>query len=70
MAKPCALWFAGIAAMALCASEARAPAPAPVPEAMPYDIPYGPPIDLDTAQKAIQAAQSGSRRPRPAPLRA
>ena len=62
MAKPCALWFAGVAAIALCTSEARAQAPAPVPEAMPYDIPYGPPIDLDTAQKAIQAAQAEAKK--------
>ena len=62
MAKPCALWFAGIAAMALCASETRAQAPASVPEAMPYDIPYGAPIDLDTAQKAIQAAQAEAKK--------
>jgi len=29
---------------------------------MPYDIPYGMPIDLDTAQKAIQAAQAEAKK--------
>ena len=62
MANPCALWFAGVATIALCVSEVRAQAPAPVPEAMPYDIPYGAPIDLDTAQKAIQAAQAEAKK--------
>jgi glc operon protein GlcG len=31
-------------------------APAAVPEQMPFDIPYGMSIDLDTAQKAIMAS--------------
>lgn len=31
-------------------------AAAPVPEAMPFDIPYGTPINLDQAHKAITAA--------------
>jgi glc operon protein GlcG len=34
---------------------AQTPAPA-VPEAMPFDIPYGTPISLEQAEKAIQAS--------------
>lgn len=34
---------------------AQAPAPA-IPDAMPFDIPYGTPITLDQAHKAIMAA--------------
>src|SRR5690349_13319199 len=62
MPKHSALWFAG--AIMLCAfdAQAQAPAPAPVPEAMPYDIPYGPPIDLATAQKAITAAEAEGKK--------
>ena len=41
---------------------ARAQTPAPVPEAMPFDIPYGAPIDLDTAQKAIAASMAEARK--------
>ena len=37
-------------------AQAQTPAPAPVPEAMPFDIPYGSPIDLDTANKAIKSS--------------
>src|SRR5262245_41944677 len=63
MAKRCALWFAGIAVIVLCASEVRAQTPpTSVPEAMPYDIPYGTPIDLDTAQKAITAAVAEAKK--------
>ena len=49
-------------------SQAQAPAapapaaPAPVPEAMPFDIPYGMTIDLDTAHKAITAAAAEARK--------
>jgi uncharacterized protein GlcG (DUF336 family) len=39
-----------------------APAPAPVPEVMPFDIPYGTPIDLDTAHKAIIAAAAEAKK--------
>jgi glc operon protein GlcG len=35
---------------------APAAAPAPVPEVMPFDIPYGTPINLETAQKGIMAS--------------
>ncbi|HEY3848135.1 MAG TPA: heme-binding protein [Acetobacteraceae bacterium] len=38
------------------ARHAYAQAPAAVPEQMPFDIPYGMSIDLDTAQKAITAS--------------
>ncbi len=37
-------------------------APAPVPEAMPFDIPYGTPINLDTAHKAIMAAAAEAKK--------
>jgi len=64
MPKHSALWFGG--AIMLCAFDAQAqapaPAPAPVPEVMPYDIPYGPPIDLATAQKAITAAEAEAKK--------
>ena len=47
----------------LTAAQAQAPAtPAPVPEAMPFDIPYGTPIDLDTAHKAILAAAAEAKK--------
>jgi len=62
MPKRCAFWFTGTAIILLCASDVRAQTPAPVPEAMPYDIPYGAPIDLDTAQKAIMAAQAEAKK--------
>jgi glc operon protein GlcG len=39
-------------------AHAQAPAAAPVPEVMPFDIPYGTPINLETAQKAIAGAQA------------
>ena len=34
----------------------------PVPEAMPFDIPYGPPIGMDQAHKAIMAAVTEARK--------
>ena len=46
-------------------AQAQAPAPAtpaPVPEAMPFDIPYGTPTDLDTAHKAILAAAAEAKK--------
>jgi glc operon protein GlcG len=49
----------------LTASQAQTPppaAPAPVPEAMPFDIPYGTTIDLDTAHKAITAAAAEAKK--------
>ncbi len=56
--------FTCTAASLLCASVARAQAPAPaaVPEAMPFDIPYGVPITLETAQKAIGAAEAEAKK--------
>ncbi len=47
------------------AAQAQAPAPATpagVPEAMPFDIPYGTSIDLDTAHKAITAAAAEAKK--------
>ena len=44
-------------------AQTPAPAtPAPVPEAMPFDIPYGTPIDLDMAQKAIAASAAEAKK--------
>lgn len=49
-------------------AHAQAPtAPAPtappaVPEVMPFDIPYGTPINLDQAQKAIMAAAAEAKK--------
>lgn len=43
-------------------AHAQAPAPAPVPEAMPFDIPYGTPINLETAQKAIAGAEAEAKK--------
>lgn len=40
---------------------AQSPAPA-VPEKMPFDIPYGAPISLDTAKKAGEAALAEAKR--------
>jgi glc operon protein GlcG len=52
--------------LAASAAHAQAPAPAaapaPVPEAMPFDIPYGSPINLDQAQKAIAAAMAEAKK--------
>ena len=45
------------------APAAPAPAaPAPVPEVMPFDIPYGTPITLENAQKAIAAAVAEAKK--------
>jgi glc operon protein GlcG len=57
-----ALVATGFLAMPLAYAQAPAPAPAPVPEAMPFDIPYGTPISLETAQKAIMAAEAEARK--------
>src|SRR3954463_14249295 len=51
--------------VALFAGAAAAQAPNPmdvVPEKMPNDIPYGPPISLDRAQAAINAAIAESKK--------
>jgi uncharacterized protein GlcG (DUF336 family) len=37
-------------------------APAPVPEVMPFDIPYGMPIGIEMAQKAIGAAAAEAKK--------
>ena len=51
------------------AAQAQAPAPAPapapavaVPEIMPFDIPYGTPIGMDIAHKAIMAAVTEAKK--------
>jgi glc operon protein GlcG len=51
-------------AVPLAHAQAPAPAaaPAPVPEVMPFDIPYGTPINLETAQKAIMAAAAEAKK--------
>jgi uncharacterized protein GlcG (DUF336 family) len=55
-----------IAATTLTTPLARAQAPAPpaaaVPEAMPFDIPYGAPIKMDDAHKAIIAAATEAKK--------
>ena len=51
-----------LAAMPLAHAQAPAPAAAPVPEVMPFDIPYGTPITLETAQKAIMAAAAEAKK--------
>ncbi len=54
---------AAIAAISLSAlSMAHAQPPAPVPETMPFDIPYGTPVNLEHAQTAIAAAEAEARR--------
>jgi uncharacterized protein GlcG (DUF336 family) len=54
--------FASIAAMIclgpLFASYASAQQPAAVPDKMPFDIPYGQPISMDMAKKAVDAAHA------------
>ena len=62
MKRHCVLWFAAAAVTLVCVPYASAQAPAPVPEAMPFDIPYGTPIALDTAQKAIMAAEAEAKK--------
>ena len=63
-----AIPLAYMTAMLLCtfasvaSAQAQAPAPAPIPEAMPFDIPYGAPIDLNTAQKAVMAAVAEAKK--------
>ena len=44
------------------APAASPPAPAAVPEAMPFDIPYGTPIKMDDAHKAIIAAANEAKK--------
>jgi glc operon protein GlcG len=57
----CAVLAGGTAAQA----EMAAPAPAPVPDTMPFDVPYGEPINLAKAEKAIAAViAEASKSPR------
>jgi glc operon protein GlcG len=60
------LAFAALCGAALivpCLQSARAQAPAPaVPEAMPFDIPYGTPISMDDAHKALMAAAAEAKK--------
>jgi len=52
-----------IAAVLIAPQIARAQTPAPaVPEAMPFDIPYGTPITLDDAHKAIIGAVNEAKK--------
>ena len=52
-----------VIAVAPVAQAQNAPTPpAAVPEAMPFDIPYGQPIGLDDAQKAISAAMAEAQK--------
>nr|WP_294513696.1 heme-binding protein [uncultured Rhodopila sp.] len=52
-----------IAIFAAPVAYAQAPAaPPPVPEIMPFDIPYGQPIGLDLANKAIAAAAAEAKK--------
>nr|WP_294523550.1 heme-binding protein [uncultured Rhodopila sp.] len=54
---------AAIIAVIAPAAYAQAPAaPPPVPEVMPFDIPYGQPIGLDLANKAIAAAAAEAKK--------
>jgi glc operon protein GlcG len=57
-----AVFFALAATLIAPASTVRAQAPAAVPEQMPFDIPYGTPIDLDTANKAIAASVNEAKK--------
>ena len=51
--------------IAFCALSASAQQPNPldaVPEKMPFDVPYGPPISLDRAMTAINAAAAEAKK--------
>jgi glc operon protein GlcG len=50
-----------LATLQIQSARAQTPAPA-IPEAMPYDIPYGPPIALDDAHKGIIAAVTEAKK--------
>jgi uncharacterized protein GlcG (DUF336 family) len=56
-----ALFGASLALPQIHFATAQTPAP-PVPEAMPFDIPYGTPIDLDDAHKGIIAAVNEAKK--------
>ncbi len=53
---------AAIMIIAAPSAHAQAPAMTPVPEAMPFDIPYGAPIAIELAQKAIAAAEAEAKK--------
>jgi glc operon protein GlcG len=58
-----ALFGSGLIATHIQAAQAQTPGtPAAVPETMPFDIPYGAPIDLDDAHKAIIAAVNEAKK--------
>lgn len=56
-----ALLGAILAAPRIQTAQAQAPAPT-VPEAMPFDIPYGVPVNMDDANKAIMAAVTEAKK--------
>ncbi len=57
------LLFAAVAATLAVGAAAQQPNPRDaVPDKMPFDLPYGPPISLDRAQAAINAAVAESKR--------
>lgn len=61
------LLFAAVAATLAVSASAQQPAAQPnprdaVPDKMPFDVPYGPPISLDRAQAAINAAVAESKK--------
>jgi glc operon protein GlcG len=57
------LLFAAIAATLAVGAVAQQPNPRDaVPDKMPFDLPYGPPISLDRAQAAINAAVAESKK--------
>jgi glc operon protein GlcG len=51
-----------IATLMLATSVVAQTTPAPVPDKMPFDIPYGTPINLETAKKAADAAFAEAKR--------
>jgi uncharacterized protein GlcG (DUF336 family) len=57
------LLFAAVAASLAFGVAAQQPNPRDaVPDKMPFDVPYGPPISLDRAQAAINAAVAESKK--------
>lgn len=51
-----------VSAILFCGGAFAQSTPAPVPEKMPFDVPYGPPISLETAKRAADAALAEARR--------
>jgi glc operon protein GlcG len=66
MSKPIILAIFAATLITAPLAQAQAPAapatPPPVPEAMPFDIPYGIPITLDQAHKALTAAAAEAKK--------